>query len=741
MIKVPYLQITVNTDPLHTDLQLQQALRLNASRESLTSFHSAQSAAQSPQTRSPQGTSTPKNRKHARSLSYTSDLSEISGRFDDADEVDALSGDVLGGGAGTGAGEDGIMARAMMEYGHYSPVHSAKRNRGNEWSYTQSPLRAELSHDHVQDQGQGHAQNQDDDKRESFSRRWRIGRRGASHGSTLSSPRTTSSPRAAASPRAMDTGGGGAGGAGAGAGRRSRFVENMNDGISEKPPSIFLRERGEGKAGHGRSIFRFGRAIASAFNPFGWGGSTGSTGSTGGGGGGPGGSSAEERRQQQLQLQQQQDISRVQMAYEELKKSGYKGVVQHYPAQRVHPAQHPQHAPEHDIQDRSSVSGAAPTQGTKTEPGQERTRTSLQLRRTKSTSKDQDPEDRKSRKDLIRQEKLLKKVSTLEDKLERARRELRDLGGEVVEPAEIGDVEPEEDVSVPVQTGYMASTEYYPRRFVPGALPTLPSERCLEEQAGEDDAEGAGATAEEGPLQSLSPNVIRHALKDEKLDTPKSKEKSNTLKRKSPDPSALEALELNVETTPTPTPTNSRKTKLQKKGKSDSPGSVDRMQDSNSNSNNNTPKRTNSGRRRQYTSPQSSPSARRRPSPSLTRHDSRMDIDGETTDTDTDTKDLLMLSSSATDISQQHNQQLQLQNQDRSSFYLQDQHAINEDHEQGLSPSPSVSTRRSNSNRSRREYIPPVPPLPKDLAATAAKVDKRLAKELARRQSSLTMNQ
>lgn len=642
-------------------------------------------------------------------------MSEISGRFDDADEVDALS---AGAHLGEGGGEDGIMARAMMDYGHYSPVHSAKRNRGNEWSYTQSPLRAELSYD--QDQSQGQGQGQDDDKRESFSRRWRIGRRGASRGSSpraMTSPRA--SPRAAAAAAAATTGG-----EGAGAGRRSRFVENMNDGISEKPPSIFLRERGEGKAGHGRSIFRFGRAIASAFIPFGWGGATGSS----------GGGSAEEHRQQQIQLQQQQDISRVQMAYEELKKSGYKGIVQHYPAQ--HPA------PEHGIQETAS----GPAQGTRTEPaqkqdtGQERTRTSLQLRRTKSTSKDQDSEDRKSRKDLIRQEKLLKKVNTLEDKLERARRELRDLGGEVVETEE--SAEPEEDVSVPVQQGYMASTEYYPRRFVPGALPTLPSERCLEEQAGEnEDADAAAAAAEDtgdtGPLQSLSPNVIRTSkdAKDAKLDTPKSKEKSNTLKRKSPDPPALEALELNVETTPTPTPTptNSRKTKLQKKGKSDSPGSVDRMQDS---SNNNTPKRSNSGRRKQYTSPQSSPSARRRPSPSLTRQDLRMDIDGETTDTDTDTKDLLMLSSSATDLSQQ-----QQQNQDRSSFYLQDQQAINEDHEQGLSPSPSVSTRRSNSNRSRREYIPPVPPLPKDLAATAAKVDKRLARELARRQSSLSMNQ
>ena len=687
-------------------------------------------------------------------------MSEVSGRFDDADESDALSGGEVSG--------DEAMTRAMMDYQHYSPAHSAKRNRGNDWTYIQSPLRRELSHGHGHDPNQSQSQSQSqnqghDDKRESFSRIWRLGRR--------SSPRTTTtnSPRASASPRVMGAGAVGAAGAagagaGAGAGRRSRFVENMNDGISEKPPSIFLREqRGEGKAGHGKAIFRFGRAIASAFNPFGWGGPAAAT-----------VSAEEERRQvqEEKRRQQQEDISRVQMAYEELKKSGYKGIVQHDLTQR----------------DPASASTSGPGAGPagpapRASADKPRTSTSLQLRRTKSTNQDSD--DRKSRKDLHRQEKLLKKVSTLEDKLERARRELRDLGAEAVEIEE-----PEEDpvhVSAPVQQqGFTATTDFYPRRFVPGALPTLPSERCLEESA-EDDAENTGAGAEnvgdvkstehakdtragsgsgsgdgagDSALQALSPNVVRTPKDTPKdtnplttqgnqgtlsVDTPNS-ENRNTLKRKSPDPSALEALGLNIETTPTPTPTptptNSRKSKLQKKDKSDSPGSVDRMRQESST--NDTPGRTNShSRRRQYTSPQSSPSARRRQSqshsPSLARpdQDSRMDVDGgETTDTDTDTKELLMLSSSATDISQQ-SQQLDTQ---RASFYLQDQHAINEDHEQGLSPSPSVSTRRSNSNRSRKEYIPPVPPLPKDLAATAAKVDRRLAKELARRQSSLNQS-
>jgi hypothetical protein len=44
-----------------------------------------------------------------------------------------------------------------------------------------------------------------------------------------------------------------------------------------------------------------------------------------------------------------------------------------------------------------------------------------------------------------------------------------------------------------------------------------------------------------------------------------------------------------------------------------------------------------------------------------------------------------------------------------------------------------MSTRR----KARYEYIPPVPPLPKDLAATAAKVDRRLAREMGKRKEQM----
>lgn len=288
----------------------------------------------------------------------------------------------------------------------------------------------------------------------------------------------------------------------------------MNHGISEQPPSISLREREEGKMGHGeKAIFKFGRAIASAFNPFGWGAASTAL------------SAEEERRlaQEEKRRQQQEDISRVQMAYEELKRSCFQGIVQHDLTQRTHEAP------------------AAPGSGSAGAAGPERQRTSFQLRRSRSTN--QDPDDCRSRKGLVRQEKLLKKVSALEDKLERARREPRDLGADAVE-------EPEEDpvqVSRPVQQVYAATTEFYPKRFAPGALPTLPSEWCLKDADAEDaedkntkdagteqhpdlskgtdgaaadDAAGAGTA----PLQPLSPNIMRtpkDTSNDTSNDTPK----------------------------------------------------------------------------------------------------------------------------------------------------------------------------------------------------------------------------
>ena len=91
-----------------------------------------------------------------------------------------------------------------------------------------------------------------------------------------------------------------------------------------------------------------------------------------------------------------------------------------------------------------------------------------------------------SRKDLQKQQKLVKRVSDLEMRLETARRQLSDALGE-----------PLPTLITPLPAAPM------PRigkpRFVPGALATLPSERLLAGNVSADEREG-----EEGPVQSKS---------------------------------------------------------------------------------------------------------------------------------------------------------------------------------------------------------------------------------------------
>jgi hypothetical protein len=50
-------------------------------------------------------------------------------------------------------------------------------------------------------------------------------------------------------------------------------------------------------------------------------------------------------------------------------------------------------------------------------------------------------------------------------------------------------------------------------------------------------------------------------------------------------------------------------------------------------------------------------------------------------------------------------------------------------------PSLDATPTKRKDQRYTYNYIPPVPPLPKDLAATAAKVDRRLAKEIEKREA------
>lgn len=655
----------------------------------------------------------------------------------------------------------------------------------------------------------------------------------------------------------------------------------MNDSVSEKPPSIYLRDdlyvqqqqqhqhqhhpyqQHEKTASIGASnhshkssgIFRFGKAIASAFNPFGGWGSVSEAWKGGSSGSGSGSGSASTDGNYNHSQKQEDDIARVQKAYEELKKSGFKGTVKGAYMQGAHAAS-------------ASSSNILPDQTWKSiqakmdyTPGRSHSRqisgeshdstnggsirTSLQeLRRAKSSLgissviKNQESDSlevrkQKSRKDLLRQAKLLKKVSNLEDKLERARRELRELQGhqDTVPPVPKGhewaqaqmqvpprgreeqqplpaqqqQQEPEpEQIQVQDLVPLSASEQamaldqpHYPKKFVPGTLPTLPSERTLENRAEAEDnkpadtaATGTGTTGD--PLQPLSPNISRDA---NLTTTPQSKETkqqsaslavttdSPSLKRKSPDPESLEAAEAldfnqdnnstsnketpSTTTTPSKSPSNStstrtRRAKLQKMGKSDSPGSVERKQSryqSQSQSRTSTPsgKATGTGRRKPCylnpTSPRSSPSARRSRSRSKSASASPRKVDNRQARLKTKKGYADLASASAVppsggvdvDMDMEMDMDSDMdadsidydldssQQQEQNSFYLQGEQHLNPD-----SSNASTPTRTPSKRRSHYEYIPPVPPLPKDLAATAAKVDRRLAKELGRRKSGQT---
>ncbi|CAI7613573.1 unnamed protein product [Penicillium glandicola] len=282
-------------------------------------------------------------------------------------------------------------------------------------------------------------------------------------------------------------------------GRTSRFVEaTMSDSVSEKPPSIYFPEQ-ENKypslQHRSSGIFRFGKAIVSAFNPFGgWGRSS---------EGSPNNSP------------QKDVITQAEQAYAELKKAGYKG---HYiedlgvntaladQTWRSIQQKMEYSSPVKDLC-RQSIDQGNNTAHSRSGSSASK-RSSLQdLRLTKSffnkshgspsaspavycdrTSDESEQtglRKQPSRRELSRQTKLLKKVSNLEEKLQRARRELRDLTGN------------EERIPAPPTQPKTPNTEIdpalFPRKFVPGALPTLPSERLLDQQAVENQAPGSEA--------------------------------------------------------------------------------------------------------------------------------------------------------------------------------------------------------------------------------------------------------
>ncbi|PYH81486.1 hypothetical protein BO82DRAFT_354515 [Aspergillus uvarum CBS 121591] len=551
----------------------------------------------------------------------------------------------------------------------------------------------------------------------------------------------------------------------------------MSDSVSEKPPSIFLRDdarhggNGTGQQ-RGSGIFRFGKAIASAFNPFGaWGWK----------------SNADANKQPDDPLAQ------AERAYAELKRSGYKGTVKGsyirsldgesgVPPKSWNPIPEPatyrpiaHHSRQNSEEGNDSVGSI---------------RSSFQeLRKAKSSlgipyikrldsnklSSEEQPEGaevrrQKSRKELQRQAKLLKRVSDLELKLQRARRELHDLvGGE------------EEEVQAP--NPFLDKP--YSRKFVPGALPSLPSERLLHSNSQLKSPISSRAVST--PLISLVENIHQsEAVEAQQKTTPSkpitgtqqqqdgmtprtSKDPqlqssltadSPTLKRKSPDPASLKKIQPESThstdshrhyygTARTPTP---RKPKLPKMGPGDSPGSVERKHSASSRSPN-TPSEER-GRRRS-TPLRSSPSNPRSPSavaahrrasnsrnrapqpqPSLRMKKGRPDLRSASAG-----ESLLLPSPGEADDHDKENQQAQLQ------LYSSSVALVKADQSEEMATtttlasgeimtSPSPNSSPSKKKSARYEYIPPVPPLPKNLSATAAKVDRRLAKEMGKKREA-----
>ncbi|BCR97226.1 putative nuclear RNA binding protein [Aspergillus luchuensis] len=684
---------TMDLDPLDTDRQLEQTL------QSTCADHAARES---------------RTRKHARNVSESSLESgystDESGRFDDAEELDQPP------------------ARSR------SPsAHSAKRRRSNDWPLQQrddAPATDSEAPAPKENPSSGNT------TATTTTTTTTTGYRRPFHSA---SSRSNGSPRTS---RHMRQAGPSA------RGRRSRFVEgSMNDSVSEKPPSIFMRDdvRNNSNGQRPSGIFRFGKAIASAFNPFGaWGSKA-----------GPADGSAK---------QPGDPLSQAEKAYAELKKSGYKGTVKGSYLQNLNAESNTPQRSWNPIPEQMEYKPAGihsrQNSGELTESGNSLRSSIQELRKAKSSLgiplvRRQDssklPEElegsavrrQKSRKELQRQAKLMKRVSDLEIKLERARRELRELVGE------------EQEVLAPMPLPEIP----YPRKFVPGALPSLPSERLLYQAAAT--VSPTSPRNASAPVSSLTnpPSSGPHELAGTPHLTPRTpKERqgrsslsadSPSLKRKSPDPESLKTSpqkDPKHSTTPgTDKPSESeeattpRRTKLPKMLTSDSPGSVERKQskDISTTAYSSGEER---GRRRSQplrSASTRSPSARRRASNSRNRVQPSLRMKKARSD---------LRSASANEPPQDDKENHDYHHQgdsiptpqDDTSKGVIDPETKNEIVEScphsSSSSSPSASP--SKKKQARYEYIPPVPPLPKDLSATAAKVDRRIAKEMGKKREA-----
>ncbi|KAK1140774.1 hypothetical protein N8T08_009880 [Aspergillus melleus] len=702
----------MGVDPGH---QLQHSLQLTCSRDASPLTHS---------------------RKHSRGSSgdyYDDDddddddeldlSSEESGQFDDA--------------------EDELVSTPHPTTTRSPSTHSTKRRRSNDWPFDHGE---EVATAATAATSTGH--------------RWTFHGHGSKNpGSNNGSPRTT-------------------GRRSGNRGRRSRFVEgHMNDSVSEKPPSIFLRDGNSKSAREGRQpshkpsgIFRFGKAIASAFNPFGvlhnvsdiWKGPS------------------------ETQKPADDTLARAEKAYAELKKAGYKGTVKGSYMQSA------QGASSHELPDQTWKSiqekmDYKPAGRHSRQSSGGSIRSSFQeLRKARSSlgipamslipgrrSDDVDfPEMRrqKSRKELQRQAKLLKRVSDLEEKLERARRELQELMSEEDLPSQ----------------SYCAEKPYS-RKFVPGTLPSLPSERILHHRAASLPASAVAALASPPQDEDLEivelPSTNEKPIINQTTPRPASASKAQSLtvdspsrKRKSPDPQSAKAEKMsqtknadasNSKKSPVANVsyydtdlTPSRKPKLPKMVRQDSPGSVERKQTrDHEHQDANGGRSPGEDRGRRSVQPlrshsKRSPSQRRRASNSRNRG-TGLNANGTRTpslrmkkgranlrcDSNTITDEFILRHTDSEDKENQtqtQTQQPQLDTTTVTKFYNQENEEPLLDPDQITpSPSPSPTKRRDQSRYNQSySYIPPVPPIPKDLAATAAKVDRRLAKEMGKKREA-----
>ena len=667
------------------------------------------------------------SRKHLRSRDDSNNYdwsSDVSGQFDDAEEVDP---------------ED-----------YRSPAGNlAKRRRSNDW-----PLPEEAADYGANDRGTQRSENGHLTVGGFGSSRKNSPR--ASPRGSLASLRARHAAASSSSPRRLR-------------GRTSRFVEaTMNDSVSEKPPSIYFRDRENKPASNpnrSSGIFRFGKAIASAFNPFGgWG---------------------KNSEGSPTKSPQKDVINQAEQAYAELKKAGYKGTNKgHYIEthgvdcatadktwQSIHEKM--EHGSPSKVSHRHSVDRGKRAAHSRSDSGASK-RSSLQdLRLPKSlfhkphespavppevycdrTSEESETGLRKqpSRKELSRQTKLLKKVSNLEDKLERARRELRELTGN------------EARNLAPTPQPNTINTEMdpasFPRKFVPGALPTLPSERLLNQQAAEFEASGsnvANVTAlpsmedretfsfeETRPVQSPAAAKTPKRRLKEPWPSPLGKD-SLSRKRKSPIPEFVDSRK-----PPQPSPTDCiddrehdpeledlidfgllsppGKAKWQKFEAGESPGSVKRKQTTDQPPSTEHDKKKTEGstsarnsKRSPYVSPRKVSTNTRSPSSKPTTPRGillkRTQSNSRLRSSPPSASELTPSASEYRDSSSP----IALQDDSHRAFYLQPQLQLNPDRSP-RTPSRSKSSPSRSTRYRRDDDIPPVPPLPEELRSSAAKV-------------------